>query len=162
VAPERLDRNGPVWGGAGASPGRDEAVKAYRKLREWLARYGPAELASMVSVVSLATTIFWVTRSRAWAACAGALIEAPMYYGVMWLRDERVGLRNRLKGFSTEFGPATIITVVLRPFLLYQCPLLVGSIAWGTAIAKVTTDLCFYSLVICMYETVGKQERARW
>ena len=162
MAPERF---GSEWAGVGRDRSKSRkgrAVKAYRKLREWLARYGPAELASVVSVVSLATTIFWVTRSRAWAACAGALIEAPMYYGVMWLRDERVGLRNRLKGFSTEFGPATIITVVLRPFLLYQCPLLVGSIAWGTAIAKVTTDLCFYSLVICMYETVGKQERARW
>ena len=136
-------------------------MKAYLKLREWAVRYGPAELVSVAIVVSLATTIFWMTRSRAWAALAGALIEAPAYYSVMWLRDERVGTRNRFKGLSTEFGPASIVTVGLRPLLLYACPLLVGSIAWGTAIAKVATDLCFYSLVIYMYEAAGKRGRHR-
>ena len=131
-------------------------MNAYRKLREWTARYGPAELVSVAVVVGLATTIFGMTRSRAWAALAGALAEAPTYYCVMWLRDERVGARNRLKGLSTEFGPASIVTVGLRPLLLYECPLLVGSIAWGTAIAKLGTDLCFYSLVIYTYETAGR------
>ncbi len=126
-----------------------------------MVRYGPSEIVSVVAVVSLATTVFCMTGSRAWSAFAGSVIEAPIYYGVMWLRAGRAGTPDRLKVLSTEFGPASIVTALLRPLLLYECPVLVGSIPWGTSIAKIAADCCFYTIVIYTYETMAKRERRR-
>jgi hypothetical protein len=124
-------------------------------VREWLWRYGPAEVSGTVGAV-LAATVAAAVAGAATTAYAGAIGEAVAFYAVIVVRDlrTRTGSRRRtLAGLAVEFGPAEVAdTLVVRPLAMYLGPLLVGHLAAGVLAGKLAADVVFYALAIVGYE----------
>ncbi|HXT18269.1 MAG TPA: hypothetical protein VN706_21740 [Gemmatimonadaceae bacterium] len=146
-----------------------------RKLREWLLRYGPAELAGL-TVAFIASVI--VRRSMHSAIAAGyaaAWGETIGYVLMMVVRDytaevhasPQVERRQHVRhasnvatGLLAEFGPAGVIdTFVTRPLAMTLGIRFAGPV-FGLVIGKLAADAVFYAPVIYMYER-RKHRRAR-
>jgi hypothetical protein len=132
-----------------------------RRVREWLARYLPAEVAA-VSGALVAAGVAHRLAGPAAAALAGSIGESVAFYAVIVVRDLRRGrashmwLRNvgRIaRNMVLEFGPAELIdTFVVRPTAMYLGPVVVGRLAAGVVLGKIAADVVFYALAIIGYE----------
>jgi hypothetical protein len=148
------------------------APRWLRKLREWCARYLPAEFVGTISAVTSAFVAYEWTGDRGIAAITGTLAENIGFYGVMaaceWRRQHvsrgsvlRTSLRT-LRVISTEFGPAEVLdSALLRPLAMYSGPFLTGEIATGSLLGKLAADAVFYALAIGSYEIVQRRARSR-
>jgi len=136
-------------------------------VREWLLRYGPAELAGITLAFVASFTVRHTTRSAILGAYAAAWGETIGYASLVMARDFVAELResrsrgrrapvydagNVATGLLAEFGPAGIIdTFVTRPFTMAVGVRLFGAVG-GLVFGKVTADLLFYGPVVYMYE----------
>jgi hypothetical protein len=124
-------------------------------VREWLWRYGPAEVSGTVGAL-VAASVAGAFASAAAIAYAGAIGETLAFYAVILVRDlrARTGPRRRvLTGLAVEFGPAELAdTLMVRPLAMYLGPLLVGHLAAGVLAGKLAADAVFYALAILGYE----------
>lgn len=124
-------------------------------MREWLWRYGPAEVSGTVGAL-VAAGVTGVFAGAAATAYAGAIGETLAFYAVVLVRDLRAhtGPRRRvLAGLAVEFGPAELAdTLVVRPLAMYLGPLFVGHLAAGVLAGKLAADVVFYALAILGYE----------
>jgi fructose-specific phosphotransferase system IIC component len=124
-------------------------------VREWLWRYGPAELAATAGAL-LAATATDALGAAAATAYAAAIGETIAFYAVILGRDLRRsrGTRRRtITGVMVEFGPAEIAdTFAVRPLAMYLGPLLIGSLTAGVLAGKLAADVVFYALAIIAYE----------
>jgi hypothetical protein len=148
-------------------------ARAQRKLREWVARYLPAELAGAVAALCAAGAQHAVSGSVASAAIAGTLGEGLGYYGIMVAREARHQHRRRpgrawlttgrtVRGVLVEFGPAEVVdSLASRPLLMYALTRLTGSVTGGVLLGKLAADVVFYGLVITAYELRARGEAGR-
>jgi pSer/pThr/pTyr-binding forkhead associated (FHA) protein len=156
---------------AGASsPEKDEAPGTSpwrRKLGSWIRRYGPSEVLGTVAAVGAASGVQQFTGSTVAAAYAGALAEALVFYGVMFLRTtireaHEAGGRGRpygnadllrvIQGMMLEFGAAEALdSFVLRPLLMGLGIRLLGT-NLGALVGKLASDVVFYGPVLTIYE----------
>ncbi|HSX32454.1 MAG TPA: hypothetical protein VLF43_04270 [Candidatus Saccharimonadales bacterium] len=146
-------------------------VRLARKVREWVIRYGPAEIGGTVAAFAGAYVSLAISDSLAAAAIAGTIGEGVGFYGVAASREavrywrshhghtrvRRAWLTglHTLRGMMVEFGPAEIVdSFAVRPGLLYIIPFLMGEANYAIAflIAKITADLVFYGFAIIGYE----------
>jgi hypothetical protein len=134
---------------------------------DWVRRYGPAECAGITCALVGSLTIRRLTGSNVAAAYGGAWSETVGYASVIILRDwlaarraahsagRSAGARDAggvATGLLTEFGPASILdTLVVRPFAMAMGMRLIGPRS-GLIAGKLAADVCFYILVIYMYE----------
>jgi len=149
------------------------ARRCLRKVREWSARYLPAEIVGTISAVTCAFIVFNSTGERGAAAIAGTLAENVGFYGVMigteWWRQRRAGRIGLLStGWHTmrvmvaEFGPAEALdSLLLRPLSMYSGPFVTGEIASGSLLGKLLADAIFYVLAITSYEFARHRARSR-
>jgi hypothetical protein len=125
------------------------------RVRTWLWRYGPAELAGTAGAV-VAATAAGVCGVPAATAYAGAIGETLAFYAVVLVRDLRRcpgGRRGAMAALLVEFGPAEIAdTVAVRPLAMYAGPLLLGNLTGGVLAGKVAADVVFYGLALAGYE----------
>jgi hypothetical protein len=129
------------------------------RVREWFARYAPAEAGAIVGAV-LATVAAEPFGVAAATAYAGAIGDGVGFYGVLLVRDLRrqpKGSRGRLartlRGLVVEFGPAELLdSFVVRPLAMYLAAGLLGHATAGAVAGKIAADAVFYAVAIMGYE----------
>ncbi|PJJ48077.1 hypothetical protein [Hymenobacter chitinivorans] len=144
-------------------------------VREWLRRYGPAEVLSVLATLGGAFLAFTLTRNSVSTALAGTWAGNVAYFGYLLGLDVsqtrrqlravgqpytfRTLLRN-LRALIVEFGLAEVFdSFLVRPALMYYLPRAVGSLAGGILLAKVLADVTFYIPAILSYELSKKRLR---
>lgn len=143
------------------------------RIKRWLHRYGPAEVAGIATAMVGSYSVHAVTGNEIAAAFGGAIGETLGFYGVIIGREIRraamaariaelpYGPRGWFKTFSwliLEFGPAEILdTGVIRPFTMGVGTRLLGR-ALGIPLGKLAADITFYVPVILTYEWRRRRE----
>ncbi|OON69647.1 hypothetical protein [Hymenobacter sp. CRA2] len=139
-----------------------------RKLREWLRRYLPAEILSLLGTLAAAALALALTGSRVTAALAGTWAGNVLYFGTILLTDVWRARQVRraagqaytwrtfgknVRALVVEFGVAELAdSFVIRPALMYYVPLWVGHFSLGILLAKLAADVTFYIPAILSYE----------
>lgn len=136
------------------------------RLREWLARYGPAELAGISCALATSTIVRHLAGNPVLTAYAGAWGETIGYSAAILAREihgrhagatgpERFTarrIRTMLVDLVHEFGPAGALdTFVTRPLCMGVGQRLLGPTR-GLIVGKLAADVLFYIPVIVMYE----------
>jgi hypothetical protein len=138
------------------------------KVNEWLKRYFPAEIVSMILTIVSAELAFYFTQNNIATALIATLIGNTVYFSCILLSDiqstrkqclinkqeyTQVIFYKNIKALFVEFGLAEVIdTLLIRPFLMYYFPIMVNSLTWGAFLAKITADITFYVPTILSYE----------
>lgn len=138
------------------------------RVREWIWRYLPAEMVSIVATLLPAWLLAEQDASRLSIALVATWGGNVGYFGTILLRDirkTRRGLRilgrrygahsllHNLRNLVIEFGVAELLdSFLIRPALMYWLPLWTGSLTWGLIAAKLLADLTFYVPAIFFYE----------
>ena len=145
------------------------------KINEWLKRYLPAEIISMILTMVSAELTFVYTENKLTTAIIATVIGNTAYFGCILLTDilatsrqcvinqqaytSVIFLKN-IRALCVEFGIAEVFdTLLVRPFLMYYLPILLNSLPWGTFLAKLIADVTFYIPAIISYEV--SKERLR-
>jgi hypothetical protein len=134
------------------------------KLRAWLQRYGPAELAGMVGTFAGFYLAQAMTSNPFVLAYSGTLGENVGFYGLIVCREIQTDARAAnvagkpygLTGAATTFGhlgfefgvAETADALLVRPVALHLGTLLLGTV-YGLLVGKIAADIIFY--VIAMF-----------
>lgn len=146
------------------------------RAKEWIKRYLPAEMISIVVTLISSVLTFKITQNNLTTALVGTWIGNIGYFGTILLTDvfktnRALALRNKpytLKTFGlnmralfVEFGIAEVIdSIFVRPTLMYYLPIWVNNISLGVIIAKFAADISFYVPAIIAYELSKKKLRS--
>jgi len=152
------------------------------RLREWLRRYLPAELLGTATALIGGLIAYEATGSLATAAIVASLSECVGYYGYFSLLEIRrhrdsvvkataaerphkpplLATIHAIRDLIIEFGPAELLDgVLLRPFLMFVGPQLLGGVAVGLLAGKIAADVVFYALAAVGYELVKRRRAAQ-
>ncbi len=137
------------------------------RIRQWIARYGIAEVVGAAAAFGAFWLVQSVTDSRVAAAYAAALAESAGFYLTLLLGElireayaagahrAVYGPREMFRSLHTllvEFGPAELIdTGVTRPLCFGLATAWLGP-RFGILIGKLTADVIFYGPVIVVHE----------
>jgi hypothetical protein len=139
------------------------------KLREWVRRYLPCEIAGTVAELGGAAVAYLATGSLAAAAITATIGASAGYYAAAYSSALRWSYRDHhqlrwpvralvsnliaLRSVAVEFGPAELIdSVAIRPFAFYAGPLIFDNTIGGWIFGKLVSDLAFYLCAIFAYE----------
>jgi hypothetical protein len=139
------------------------------KLREWVRRYLPCEIAGTTCEFGGAGIAYLLTGSFAAAAIVATVGASLGYYVAAYGAAVRTTYREHsylprkqraltanglaLRSIAVEFGPAEVIdSLIVRPLAFYLGPILLGGMVAGWIFAKLAADVGFYVLAICSYE----------
>lgn len=146
------------------------STRSRRKLREWIIRYAPAEIAGTATALTGYWVTYWLTNSITASAIVATISENIGYYGLAAGREamhhwrayadrtpvHRVWLSgvHTSRSIAFEFGPAELIdSLLVRPSLFYLLPLVfTGHHALAVIAAKFIADIVFYVCVVAAYE----------
>ncbi|MBG8555320.1 hypothetical protein [Hymenobacter guriensis] len=147
-----------------------------RKLHEWLRRYLPAELLSVVATLAGASLSWQLAPGQELrAALAGTWAGNVAYFG--WLLAQDIVLARRqlrtqgrsyswrsfgrnVRALAVEFGAAELLdSFLIRPALMLWLPRWTGSRTGGILLAKLLADVTFYVPAIISYELSKKRLR---
>ena len=145
------------------------AMSRRARLREWVRRYLPCEIAGTAGEFGAAALAYVVTESLAVAAVTATVGASVGYYAAAYTTALRWSYRDQrwrrvparlavanllaLRSVAVEFGPAELIdSVAVRPLSFYLGPALFGDVLAGWAVGKVVSDAAFYSCAIVSYE----------
>ncbi len=144
-----------------------------KKIKEWLWRYGPAEIISLPATLIPAHVVLQQSSSHLGAAIAGTWGGNIGYFGTILLCDIRssrkknkaagrhyglAAFRRTVQLLLIEFGLAEILdSFLVRPALMYYLPRWSGDFSAGILIAKFAADLSFYLPAIFFYEWSRKR-----
>jgi hypothetical protein len=143
--------------------------KSAKKLREWIRRYLPCEIAGTVGELGGAAVAYLATGSLAAAAITATIGASAGYYAAAYVGALRWSYRDRahrpwpsrvlvsnlvaLRSVTVEFGPAELIdSLAVRPVAFYVGPSLFDSPVAGWIFGKLVSDLAFYLFAIVSYE----------
>ena len=135
-----------------------------QKLREWLWRYLPAEIAGTITALASAFVAYQLFKNEVITAYAGAWGENIGYYSVIFLREflkeNGASFKNFVKivrNVFVEFGVAELIdSFVLRPLFMFIFPQLLNNYPVGILVGKIAADITFYIPAILGYEVRKK------
>jgi len=146
-----------------------------QEVREWLRRYGPAELLSVLATLAAAGVTFRLTHHGVGTALAGTWGGNVAYFGYILAADIRQARRARravglpytgavlgqnIRALLVEFGVAELAdSFLMRPALLYWLPKLLHNLPLGILLAKLAADVTFYVPAIIGYELSKKRLR---
>jgi hypothetical protein len=139
------------------------------KLREWVRRYLPCEIAGTTCEFGGAGIAYVLTGSFAVAAIVATVGASLGYYAAAYSTAVRTTHRDHshlpwarraltanglaLRSIAIEFGPAEVIdSLIVRPLAFYFGPILFGGMVAGCIFAKLVADVGFYVLAIFSYE----------
>jgi len=142
------------------------------KVVEWIKRYGPSEIIGTVTAIGGAAIAFFLTSNSVVTAYAGTICENIGFYITFIIIDVsksiahhkntalKYGARTFLKDIRNlilEFGPAEFLdTLIIRPALMFIFPIIIGNLAIGIFIGKITADIAFYLPTVIAYEMKKK------
>jgi pSer/pThr/pTyr-binding forkhead associated (FHA) protein len=142
------------------------------RVRRWLKRYGPSEVAGIGTALGASWLVQQATGSVVAAAYGAALGEGLGFYGSLVIREmiqeayfagarrAPYGVSEMMRswrGLLLEFGPAELLdTGLIRPLAMALCTTVMG---WGLGIVvgKLLADVAFYLPVIWVYERRRRQ-----
>jgi hypothetical protein len=139
------------------------------KLREWVRRYLPCEIAGTTCEFGGAGIAYLLSGSFAAAAIVATIGASLGYYAAAYGTAVRTTYREHshlprkqraltanglaLRSIAVEFGPAEVIdSLIVRPLAFYLGPILFGGMVAGWIFAKLMADVGFYVLAIFSYE----------
>ena len=139
-----------------------------RKLREWIRRYLPCEVAGTTCELGGAAIAYAITESAGAAAVVATIGASVGYYAAAYVAAVRTAYRAHhgssrsraltanglaLRSVAIEFGPAEVVdSLMIRPLAFYFGPILFGGMLSGWIFAKLVADVGFYVLAIFSYE----------
>lgn len=139
-----------------------------QKIKEWLKRYLPAEILSIMATLVAAWIADALTHNALSVAFASTWAGNVAYFGYILTVDviNSVAEKKRnnssytvasflvnIKALALEFGVAEIFDALLiRPALMYYCPIWLGNLSWGIIVGKFAADITFYVPAIVSYE----------
>ena len=143
--------------------------KPGNKLREWVRRYLPCEIAGTVGELGGAAVAYLATGSLAAAAITATVGASAGYYAAAYISALRWSYRGHddrrwpsrvlvssllaLRSVAVEFGPAELIdSVAVRPVAYFVGPLIFDNTIAGWIFGKLVSDLAFYLFAISSYE----------
>jgi hypothetical protein len=151
-----------------AGPGTSRA-------REWLLRYGPAEVLSLLATVGAASAAAQAGGRGVAVALAATWAGNLAYFGLILGQDiwrtrrqlQQGGraytwgtLGRNVRALVVEFGVAEALdSLLIRPALMYWLPRWLHSIPQGVLVAKFAADVTFYVPAIISYELSKKKLR---
>lgn len=128
------------------------------RIRSWIRRYLPCEIASTVAEFTAAYLVYVITASLAAAAAAAAISQFVGYYAVAYVaavrwiwRARSAASRTRtaflaLRSVLVEFGTAELVdSTIVRPTAFYLLPMALGHVMIGWIVAKIVSDTIFYA-----------------
>ncbi|MEV4622270.1 hypothetical protein AB0J74_26600 [Asanoa sp. NPDC049573] len=121
------------------------------RVRDWLARYAPAEAAGITGALLAAAAV----DSPEAAAVAGTVGETVGFYATILVRDLRAGGRPAavVRDLAVEFGAAEVLdTLLVRPAAMYLATRALGTATAGVVAGKLAADAVFYTIAIIGYE----------
>ncbi|HSI90919.1 MAG TPA: hypothetical protein VK927_07355 [Adhaeribacter sp.] len=146
-----------------------------QKVKEWLKRYLPAEILSVVATLVAALAAFEMTGSKITTALAATCAGNITYFGyiLLWdvIRTRRACRQNHraytlpvfirnLRALAVEFGVAELFdSFLVRPLLMYYLPIWLNNLSLGILVAKLAADVTFYVPAIISYELSKKKLR---
>jgi hypothetical protein len=147
-----------------------------QKVKEWLKRYLPAEIISIVATLASSVITFKLTQSHLTTALVGTWVGNIGYFGYMLAADvisTNQNLKSQGKNYTfktfglnaralfVEFGIAELFdSLFIRPALMYYLPIWVNDISLGVLIAKFAADITFYVPAIIGYEFTKRKLRS--
>jgi hypothetical protein len=146
-----------------------DTTPKWSKVKEWLWRYGPCELAGTTAEFGAAALVYLSTGSLAMAAVAATIGASAGYYATAFVSALRWCFRDQahrrgiarvavaqllaLRSVAVEFGPAeTVDSILVRPLAFYVGPTLFGDVLAGWIFGKLVSDVAFYACAILSYE----------
>jgi hypothetical protein len=143
--------------------------KTGAKLREWIRRYLPCEIAGTIGELGGAAVAYMATDSLAAAAITATIGASAGYYATAYVTALRWSYRGQdhrrwpsralaanlraLRSVAVEFGPAEFIdSLAVRPIAFYTGPLILDNTIAGWIFGKLVSDLAFYLFAILSYE----------
>ncbi|MDA2894211.1 hypothetical protein PDG61_25105 [Mycolicibacterium sp. BiH015] len=146
-----------------------EKHSRWLKVKEWVRRYLPCEIAGTTAEFGAAALTYVTTGSLALAAVAATVGASIGYYAAAYVsalrwsyRDQahrqgarRVAVANllALRSVAVEFGPAELVdSVAVRPLAFYVGPMMFGNVLVGWIFGKLVSDVAFYACAIFSYE----------
>jgi hypothetical protein len=146
-----------------------------QKAKEWIKRYLPAEILSLIATVVSSWLAFRFTQNSITTALVGTWVGNIFYFGTILVLDIFVAYKERkainkpynlttfyknVRALFVEFGIAEVIdSFFIRPLLMFYIPKWVGNLSLGVVIAKFAADITFYIPAIISYELSKKQLR---
>lgn len=146
-----------------------------QKVIEWVKRYLPAEIISIIVTLISSVLTYKFTRSNLTTALVGTWVGNIGYFGTILVTDiyttnrELISKQKRytirtlglnLRALFVEFGLAEVVdSLLVRPTLMYYLPIWVNDISLGVILAKFAADITFYVPAIIAYELSKKKLR---
>ena len=141
----------------------------WARIREWVRRYLPCEIAGTVGELGGAAIAYGATGSLAVAAVVATIGASAGYYAAAYISALRwsyqsqahrrivprvlVGNLLALRSVAIEFGPAELMdSIAVRPLAFYYGPALFGNVIVGWIFGKLVSDVAFYLCAIVSYE----------
>jgi hypothetical protein len=138
------------------------------RVQEWLRRYGPAELLSLLATLGAAAATAQAGGTRVAVSLAATWAGNVAYFGLLLLQDMRHARRQlaaqgqayslasfgrNVRALVVEFGVAEVLdSFLIRPALMYWLPRWLHSVPLGVLTAKLAADVTFYVPAIISYE----------
>jgi len=137
------------------------------RVKDWIRRYGPAELVGIATALLGSWLLYATTRNEVAAAYGGALGENVGFYAVMVGREIRAqrphgpgAWARTAANLMIEFGAAEILdSGIIRPLAMGLGTHWLGR-QWGVPLGKIAADITFYVPVIAIYELRRRLNRA--
>jgi hypothetical protein len=129
------------------------------KIREWISRYLPAEIAAIIGAVVGGLLTNFLFNNPFITAFGATWGENVGYYGKFILNDfkQRKPIIKFFRDLLIEFGPGEYLdSFVIRPFTMYFFPKVTGNLALGLFFGKISADVIFYFFTIPGYEFIKK------
>lgn len=147
----------------------DGSTTRRARIREWVRRYLPCEIAGTVGEFGAAALVYVATDSLAAAALAASVGASGGYYATAFLSALRWSHRGQahrpavarllmatvlaLRSVAIEFGPAEVVdSIAVRPLGFYLGPSLFGNVVAGWIFGKLVSDVAFYTCAVFSYE----------
>ncbi|MBI5390700.1 hypothetical protein HZB02_04370 [Candidatus Woesearchaeota archaeon] len=134
------------------------------KLREWLHRYGPAEVVGIVLGMVCATLLQSWVGNIILSAVAGTWVENLGFYGTIIVCDVLKTQKGKQHEFwkmfwilfrntFVEFGPSEALdSFLIRPFLLMIFPLVIVPYALAFFLGAMVANISYYLFTVLGYE----------
>ena len=145
------------------------------RVREWLRRYGPAEVLSLLFTVGAAAATERAGGNGVAVALAATWAGNLAYFGLIlgqdvWQTRRTLHAQGRaytpgifgrnVRALVVEFGAAEALdSLLIRPALMYWLPRWLHSVPQGVLVAKFAADVTFYVPAIISYELSKKKLR---
>ena len=134
------------------------------KTKDWIKRYGLAEIICTLSVLSSAALTYHFTNSLVLSAIVATIADNVGYYGTIFVQDmiERIKHHEKItlggsiiviRNMFLEFGAGEALdSILIRPLAMYWFPVWIGDHMLGILVGKFAADITFYIPTVISYE----------